>query len=449
MSGFVRSSHYRHVFVDPPKVENTYKGFRLATVTGEQQYIKGNTKFFAVALQGGGGPFAVVPYGKKGQFAPGTPVVAGHKSAVLDFDFNPFHEHIIASASEDSTIKVWGIPPDGLTETITEPLVDLHGHGRKVTLLRFHPTANNVLGSVSGDFSVKVWDIEKGCEVSGMPAHEQLIQDLVWDYEGKMWATTCKDKKVRLGDPRAGAVAMELPEAHAGAKSVKMTFLGDTGRFQRRFATVGFTKQSQRQIKVWDVRDLSKMVHKVDLDQAAGVIVPYYDCDTKVLYLCGKGDGNIRYYEMSKDKPFAFALSEYRSTQAAKGSCFLPKRGLNVMACETARCLKLTSQNGNGIVEPLSFIVPRKSDAFQDDIFPDTFSGHPSCTADEWLSGVTKTPLMMSLNPDSAGAKPTGGATKAFVPMKTPAALQKEIDEKDKRIALLEARLKAAGLDCS
>ena len=81
---------------------------------------------------------------------------------MLDFDFNTFHEHIIASASEDSTIKVWGIPPDGLTETITEPLVDLHGHGRKVTLLRFHPTANNVLGSVSGDFSVKIWDIEKG-----------------------------------------------------------------------------------------------------------------------------------------------------------------------------------------------------------------------------------------------------------------------------------------------
>ncbi|KAK7242098.1 coronin, actin binding protein [Aureococcus anophagefferens] len=95
------------------------------------------------------------------------------------------------------------------------------------------------------------------------------------------------------------------------------------------------------------------MVHKVDLDQAAGVIVPYYDCDTKVLYLCGKGDGNIRYYEMSKDKPFARRFRR----------------------------------------------------AFQDDIFPDTFSGHPSCTADEWLSGVTKTPLMMSLNPDSAGRR--------------------------------------------
>ena len=51
MSSFIRASKYRHVYVEPPKVDQTYKGFRLATVTGEQQYIKGNTKFFAVAMQ--------------------------------------------------------------------------------------------------------------------------------------------------------------------------------------------------------------------------------------------------------------------------------------------------------------------------------------------------------------------------------------------------------------
>ena len=158
MSSFIRASKYRHVYVEPPKVDQTYKGFRLATVTGEQQYIKANTTFFAVALQGGGGPFAVVKHKDVGEYKAGTPLVAGHKSAVLDLDFNPFHEHVIASASEDSTIKIWGIPADGLTETLTEPLVDLHGHGRKVTLLRFHPTANNVLASVSADMAVKVWD---------------------------------------------------------------------------------------------------------------------------------------------------------------------------------------------------------------------------------------------------------------------------------------------------
>ena len=123
---------------DAPKGENTYKGFRLATVTGEQQYIKGNTKFFAVAMQGGGGPFAICDHTKPGKRDADAPIIGGHKGAVLDLDFNPFHEHVVASASDDSTIKVWGIPEAGLTENITEPLVDLHGHGRKVTLIRFY-----------------------------------------------------------------------------------------------------------------------------------------------------------------------------------------------------------------------------------------------------------------------------------------------------------------------
>lgn len=362
---------------------------------------------------------------------------------MLDFDFNPFHEHLLASASEDLTIKVWGIPPDGLTETITEPLVDLHGHGRKVTLLRFHPTANNVLGSIGGDFAVKVWDIEKGSEISTMHVHDQLIQDLVWDFEGKLWATTSKDKRVRLGDPRLGEVVTEIKEAHQGAKSAKLAFLGDSGRF----ATVGFTKQSQRQLKIWDSRDLSKPLTKVDIDQAAGVILPFFDPDTKVLYLCGKGDGNIRYYECVDGKPFVFSLSEYRSTTAAKGACFLPKRGLNVMGCETARCLKLCSQAGHGVVEPLSFIVPRKSDAFQDDIFPDTFSGVPSLQADDWLAGASAPPTLVSLNPDGKGKPRVASApAKSFTPAKTPLQLQKELDEAKKVIEKLTKRLQDAGL---
>ena len=172
MSSFIRASKYRHVYVEPPKVDQTYKGFRLATVTGEQQYIKANTTFFAVALQGGGGPFAVVKHKDVGEYKAGTPLVAGHKSAVLDLDFNPFHEHVIASASEDSTIKIWGIPADGLTETLTEPLVDLHGHGRKVTLLRFHPTANNVLASVSADMAVKARD---GVEII-------ILRNVAWTF---------------------------------------------------------------------------------------------------------------------------------------------------------------------------------------------------------------------------------------------------------------------------
>ena len=58
--------------------------------------------------------------------------------------------------------------------------------------------------------STQVWDIEKGSESASCEEHKQLIQDIVWDHEGKVWATSSKDKKLRLGDPRSKC------DVHAG-----------------------------------------------------------------------------------------------------------------------------------------------------------------------------------------------------------------------------------------
>ena len=70
---------------------------------------------------------------------------------------------MLATASEDCTIKIWSIPEDwepfnekGASKAgtdITESVVDLHGHTKKVNLLRFHPTASNVLASTSSDYT--------------------------------------------------------------------------------------------------------------------------------------------------------------------------------------------------------------------------------------------------------------------------------------------------------
>jgi len=446
MSHFIRASKYRHIFVDQPKTENSYTGFELSTATGEQSYIKGNTKFFAVAVRGGGGPLAVIPYAQTGRYKRGEqPLISGHKGAVMDFDFNPFHENLIGSASDDSTIKVWGIPEGGLTEHITEPLVDLHGHGRKVTLLKFHPTAQHIVSSASGDFTVKLWDIEKAKDLVTFGGMSQLIQDLCWDHYGNLCATSCKDKTVRIYDGRSGEVAFEKANAHEGAKSVKMTFLGP----KEKLLTVGFTRQSQRQMKIWDHRKMDKEIKKLDIDQAAGVLMPFYDPDTAILYLAGKGDGNVRYYEMCDAEPFCFGLSEYRSTKAQKGVTFIPKRGLDIMGCETARALKLAQSGQNSDIEVLRFIVPRKSESFQEDLFPDTCSGMPSVNADQWMAGESKPPVLMTLDPSGASHAPeasAGAAAAPYVAPKSAATLQKELDAANAKIAELEAKLKAAGL---
>lgn len=440
MSSFVRASKFRHVYCDPPRPDSTFQNLRLSTVTGEQSYIKANSQFFAVGIQGGGGPFLVKPLDQPGKLQPDQPIIAGHSAAVLDFEFNKFNDNIVCSASEDQTIKVWGIPDGGLTENLTTPLVDLHGHGRKVTLLAGHPTASNVLASASSDQHVKLWDIEKGAEINTLhDVHEQLIQDIVWDYHGNNYATSSKDKCVRIHDARSGRTTGTITTCHEGVKSIKLTYTGSMDKL----VTVGFTRQSQRQFKIWDPRKLDAEIKRIDIDQAAGVIMPFYDPDTCVLYLAGKGDGNIRYYEMVNEAPHCFPVNEHRSSVSAKGMAWVPKKGLNVMACETARLLKLTTNT----VEPLSFFVPRKSEAFQDDIYPDTFAGIPSHTADEWLAGSDKAPVLMSLNPAVRGTQPTVASKTAFVPQKTAAQLKAELETAEARIKVLEARLAAAGLD--
>lgn len=61
-------------------------------------------------------------------------VYNGHTAAVLDTDFNPFNDHVIASAAEDCKVMVWTIPEGGPTESISTPALTLSGHGRKVIL---------------------------------------------------------------------------------------------------------------------------------------------------------------------------------------------------------------------------------------------------------------------------------------------------------------------------
>ena len=79
------------------------------------------------------------------------PRVVGHKGAVLDIKWSPFDECVIASASEDCSVKVWEIPEDGLKENLTEEVVKLVGHQRRVGFLEWHPTAEHVLASAGYD----------------------------------------------------------------------------------------------------------------------------------------------------------------------------------------------------------------------------------------------------------------------------------------------------------
>ncbi|KAF9922096.1 Coronin-like protein crn1 [Linnemannia zychae] len=386
MSRFVRASKYRHVYGTAARRELSYDNVKVSGNAWDTNLIKVNPKFFSLNWNSsGGGAFAVIPLSMTGKISDALPLYRGHSAAVLDTDFSPFNDNLIASGAEDSKVFIYTIP-DEIGEVDIEPVVRLNSHGRKVGQVLFNPVAENVLLSASADLTMKLWDVEKGAEKQEITGHMEIIQSVSWNYNGTLVATTCRDKKLRVFDVRSNKI-VQVADGHAGVKGSRVVWMGNSDRI----ATTGFSKMSDRQVYIWDTINLATPLKTNNLDTSSGVIMPFYDGDSNMLYLAGKGDGNIRYFEYENEE--LYLLSEYSSNVPQRGMGFMPKRGLNVNECEIARAYKVS----NGIVEPISFTVPRKSDQFQSDLFPDCVGDEPALTADAWFAGETADPKLVSL----------------------------------------------------
>lgn len=415
------------------KKEKAYQNVKVEC-TGESNHIAANREFFAVALQGGGGPVLVHPLAKVGRVDVNAPRVNVHKNKVTDIDFSPFLNNLVATASEDCLIKLTLFPSEGLKESINESNATLSGHEKKLNQVKFHPTANNILASSGFDNLVKVWDIEKQKEVINIDGeHTDLPVSMDWNEDGSVLATTSKDHYVRLFDPRKKS-AVSKGQGFDGNKGAKVVWLGNSGKF----LTVGHDKTSNRKLSVHDSKKVDTPLATQDIDTGAGVLCPFYDADNSVLYLAGKGDAAIRYYEFSNEDPYIFALSEFRDNESSKGACFIPKQAVDVKACEIAVALRVMRD----WISPVSFQVPRKSDIFQSDLYPDTYAGKPMLSADEWLGGADKAPAKRSMKPGTAKEEQKEST---FTAKKSAEQLQKELDAANAKIAELEEKLAKLG----
>lgn len=435
MSGrFVRASKYRHVHGEPARKDKCYNNIR-SLADGDGNYIKANKKFLAYPSVGGGGPVVVHALKNITRLENTPPCINVHKSKVLDLDFSPFLDFLLATASEDGTVKVTVFPEEGLTGDITEAAATLEGHQKKASLVHFHPVANNIVASTGYDFALKIWDIQKSVCALNYDFPE-VVHSFEWNENGSQILAAVKDKTIRTYDPRQPQTAQSTA-GFPGGRGQRAVWADN----KNRVITLGFSATSTRQYMLHDPRNFSKAITVGDIDQSAGVLIPYYDPDSSVLYLGGKGDGNIRYFELTDEEPYLHYLSEFRSTESQKGLAWLPKLACDTTTCEIAVALRLLKD----MIVPVSFQVPRKSDMFQADLFPDTYAGVPALSEDDWLAGGNKEPPKTSMKDKdanrAASASVSGSAPGGFVAHKSVAQLEKELADAQARIKELEAEV--------
>lgn len=399
----MRASKYRHVFGKPTRKESCYDNLHISRNAWDTNLVKANPEYLAVNWEAsGGGAFAVIPVNEKGRLPEQIPLFRGHTGPVLDTDWNPFNDRIIASGSDDGKVFVWQVPQgftlysDDEEPNDVAPVSKLTGHSRKVGQVLFNPAAENILASASGDYTIKLWDIGTG-KAHLTLKHGDIVQSLSWSANGTMLATTSRDKKLRVWDVRQERAAHEAP-GHTGAKNSRVVWMGE----HNRLATTGFSKMSDRQMALWDAGSLAEPISGFTvLDSISGVCMPFWDDGTQCLYLAGKGDGNIRYFEYENDK-FEF-LSEYKSGDPQRGLAFVPRRGINVHENEVMRAYKTVNDS---YIEPISFTVPRRAEVFQSDIYPPATGLKPAVSAAEWLSGKDGVPAKIDLESIYEGNAP-------------------------------------------
>ncbi|KAK3313802.1 hypothetical protein B0H66DRAFT_629854 [Apodospora peruviana] len=406
-----------HVFGKSTRKEFCYDNLHISRNAWDTNLVKANPEYLSVNWEsGGGGAFAVIPLNEKGKLPDQIPLFRGHTAAVLDTDWNPFNDRLIASASDDGKVFIWEVPQgfslytDAEEITHVSPVSKLTGHSRKVGQVLFNPAAENILASASGDLTIKLWDIGTGQSALALK-HPDIVQSLSWSADGSMLVTTSRDKKLRVWDVRAEKPVHEYA-GHEGAKNSRAVWMGE----HNRIATTGFSRMSDRQIALWEPGRKDPIGGFTSLDSISGVCMPFWDDGSSCLYLAGKGDGNIRYFEYENDK-FEF-LSEYKSGEPQRGIAFVPRRGLNVHENEIMRAYKTVNDS---YIEPISFTVPRRAETFQSDIYPPATGLKPAISAKEWLDGKSGVPSKIDLESVYDGNAPIEVASDYKPPAPTPA----------------------------
>ncbi|KAL9461314.1 hypothetical protein AB3S75_004336 [Citrus x aurantiifolia] len=131
---------------------------------------------------------------------------AGHQGEVNCVKWDPTGS-LLASCSDDVTAKIWNMKQDKYVH-------DLREHSKEIYTIRWSPTGsgtNNpnqqlILASASFDSTVKLWDVELGKLLYSLNGHREPVYSLAFSPNGEYLASGSLDKSMHIWSLKEGKI---------------------------------------------------------------------------------------------------------------------------------------------------------------------------------------------------------------------------------------------------
>ncbi|KAJ3054184.1 protein with putative role during mitosis [Rhizophlyctis rosea] len=176
--------------------------------------------------------------------APAAHTLTGHRSAITRVSFHPVYS-LIASASEDATVRVWDFESGehertlkghtkvvadvqwnakgdllascsaDMTIKLWDPAADysctrtFYGHDHSVSSIAFTPDGDMLL-SASRDTTIKVWEVASGYCTRTIVGHDDWVRSALPSADGALLVSCANDQSVRLWDLTTGECRADL-----------------------------------------------------------------------------------------------------------------------------------------------------------------------------------------------------------------------------------------------
>lgn len=132
------------------------------------------------------------------EFASGTLIheFTGHTKGINDIDFSPINSDILASGSDDLTVRLWSIKKKKCLKILKK-------HTYHVTSVKF-TLRGNVLITGSADETITIWDLSSGKNLKTLAAHADPILAISLTPDNTIIASGSYDGLMRLFDCETG-----------------------------------------------------------------------------------------------------------------------------------------------------------------------------------------------------------------------------------------------------